>query len=161
MTSLSSSWHWWAASLRQRLLHVWSGEAWSSRWLTTQLTNGQHASVLVNTLACLCSCQWWTFWTYLVTVNLFSLYLNFVFHMTLDAEVRYKSMKCDVSRSQGNVSTLFRWGELFRVSVKVFFLLTAVQKLWVMITSVLPRFFLNHRVHVEGAMCINTSNAGW
>jgi len=25
--------------------------------------------------------------------------------------VHYKSMKCDVSFSQGSVSTLFRWGE--------------------------------------------------
>ena len=82
------------------------GEAWSSRWLMTQLTNG-------NTLACLCLCQWWTFWTYLVTASLFSLYLmNFRFHTTLDAvanilRVHYKSMKCDVSFSQGSVSTLF------------------------------------------------------
>jgi len=37
------------------------GEAWSSRWLTTQFTN--------DTLECLCSCQRWTFWTYLATVK--------------------------------------------------------------------------------------------
>ena len=47
----------------------------------------------------------------------FSLYLmNSTFHTTLDAvgntlRVHYESMKCDVSFSQGNVSTLFRWGE--------------------------------------------------
>jgi len=52
-----------------------------------------------------------------VTVNLFSLYLmNFMFHTMLDAvsnilRVHYKSMKCDVSFSQGRVSTLFMWGE--------------------------------------------------
>jgi len=52
-----------------------------------------------------------------VTVNLFSLYLmNFMFHTTLDAvgnilRVHYETMKCDVSFSQGSVSTLFRWGE--------------------------------------------------
>jgi len=46
---------------------------------------------------------------YLVTVNLFSLYLmNFMFHTTLDAvgnilRVHYKSMKCIVSFSQGSV----------------------------------------------------------
>jgi len=39
-----------------------------------------------------------------------------MFHTTLDAvgnilRVHYKSMKCDVSFSQGSVSTLFRWGE--------------------------------------------------
>jgi len=44
--------------------------------------------------------------------------------------VHYKSMKCDVSFSQGSVSTLFRWAEhVLRICVKVFFLLTAVQKL--------------------------------
>jgi len=44
--------------------------------------------------------------------------------------VHYKSMKCDVSFSQGSVSTLFRRGEHdFHVCVQMFFLLTAVQKL--------------------------------
>ena len=81
------------------------GEVSSSRWL------------MANTLTCMRSCQWWTFWTYLVTVSLFSLHLmNFVFHTTLDAvgsilRVQYKSMKCDVSFSQGSVSTLFAWAE--------------------------------------------------
>ena len=52
--------------------------------------------------------------SYIVTVNLFSLYLmNFMFHTTVDAvgnilSVHYKSMTCDVSFSQGSVSTLFR-----------------------------------------------------
>jgi len=71
-----------------------------------------------------------------VTVSLFSLYLmNFMFHATLDAvgtilRVHYKSMKCDVSFSQGSVSKLFCTGEhIFRVCVKTFFLLIAVQKL--------------------------------
>jgi len=82
------------------------GEAWSSRcW------------PMANVLTCLCSCQWWTFWTYLVTLNLFSLYLmNFMFHTTLDAvgnilKVHYISMKCHVSFPQGGISTLFRWGK--------------------------------------------------
>jgi len=39
-----------------------------------------------------------------------------LFHTTLDAvvnilTVNYKSMKCDVSFSQGSVSTWFRWRE--------------------------------------------------
>jgi len=65
---------------------------------------------MANTLAWLCSCQWWTFWTCLVTVNLFSLYLmSFMFHTTLYAvgnilTVNYKNMKCDVSVPQGSVS---------------------------------------------------------
>jgi len=108
--------------------------------------------LMANTLPCLCSCQWWTFWTYLVTVNLFSLYLmNFMLYSTLDTvgnilRVHYKSMKCDVSFSQGSASTLFRWGEpVFHVCVKMFFLLTAEQNYKKNQTSfsrvnVLPRF---------------------
>jgi len=69
----------------------------------TQLTNGQQACVLVFVLM-----------ADILTVNLFSLYLmNFIFHTTLDAvgnilRVDYKSMKYDVSLSQGSVSTLIR-----------------------------------------------------
>ena len=43
--------------------------------------------------------------------------------------VHYKSMKCDVSFSQGNISTIFRWGGHFHTCLKNFFLLTTVQKL--------------------------------
>jgi len=55
--------------------------------------------------------------------------MNFVFHTTLDAventlRVHYKSIKCDVSFSQGSVSTLLRGDEhVFYVCVKMFFLL--------------------------------------
>jgi len=82
------------------------GEAWSSRWLMTWLTNGQHGCVLLFLPV-----------VDILNVNLFSLYLiNFMFHTTLDAvgnilTVNYKSMKRDVSFSQGSVSTLFRWDE--------------------------------------------------
>jgi len=71
---------------------------------------------MANRLACLCSCQRWTFWTYLVTVNLFSL-MNIMFDTTLDGvgnilRVHCRSWKSDVLFSQGSVvSTLFRWGE--------------------------------------------------
>jgi len=100
MTSLSRSWHWRAATASAACVARFRAVA--DRW---------RSSPMANTLACLCSCHWWTFWTYLVTVNLFSLYLmNFVFHTTLDA-LGNKSMKCGVSFSQGSVSTLFRWGE--------------------------------------------------
>ena len=92
------------------------------------------SSPMANTLACLCSCQWWIFLTW--TVKLFSLYfMKFMFHTTLDAvgnilRVHYKTIKCDASFSQGSVSTLFRWGEhVFHVCVNIFFLLIAVQKL--------------------------------
>jgi len=106
------------------------GKCWSTHWLMTQLTNGQHACVLVflpvvdiftHTLwLSICFlCTWWT-----------------LFHTMLDAlgiimRVHYKSMKCDVSFSQGRISSLFRWGEhVIRVCVTMFFLLTAVQKLY-------------------------------
>ena len=120
-------------------------EAWSSRWLMMQLTNGQHACVLVfRPVVDILN----------IPVNLFSLYLiDFMLHTTVDAvgnilRVHYKSMKCDVSFSQDSVSTLFRWGErVIHVCVRMFFLHTAVQKLQksnkfsrVIITNVLPRF---------------------
>jgi len=115
MTSLSRS-CWWAATASAACVARLGAVAdWWRSW------------PMANTLVCLCSCQWWTFSTYLVTVSLFSLYLmNFMFHTTLDAvgntlRVRYESMKCDVSFSQGSVSTLFRWGEhVFHVCVKCF-----------------------------------------
>jgi len=63
---------------------------------------------------CLHSCQWQSFWTYLLIISLFSLYLmNFIFHTMLDAvdnilRLRDKTMKVlDVSFSQGKGSTLF------------------------------------------------------
>ena len=72
MTSLSRSWRWWAATAsaacvaRLRAVTDW--------WRSWPMT-----------LACFCSCQWWTFSTYLVTASLFSLYLmNFMFHTTLN-----------------------------------------------------------------------------
>jgi len=127
MTSLSPSWHWWAAT------------AYAARVARLRaVAGGWRSWLMANTLTCLCSClECWRFWTYLVTVNLFSLYLmNFMFHTMLDAvgnilRVHYKSMKCDVSLSQGSVSTLFRWGgHVFHVCVKMFFLLTPVQKIY-------------------------------
>ena len=134
------------------------GEAWDSRWLMTQLTNGQHACVLVfmpmaDILNIPCDCQFFicTWWT--------------LFHATLDAvgnilRVHYKSMKCDVSFSQGSASTLLRWGEhVFHVCVKMFFLLTAVQKLQkrtsfsrVMITNVLPRCFYERQYRMKSPL---------
>jgi len=120
--------------LRQRLLHVWWGfersliddavDQWPTRLLACARTN--MVVILI----------------YFETVGLFSLYLmNFMFHTTLDAAgnivgVHYKSMKCDVSLSQGKVSTLFRCDEhIFHVCVKAFFLLTAVQKLFKKLSS--------------------------
>jgi len=145
-TSLSRSWHWWAATASAACVaRLGTVADWWRSWPKA------------NTLEYLCSCQWWTFWTYLVKVNLFSLYLmNFMFHTTLDTvgnilRLHYKSMKCDVSFSQGRASTLFRWDEsVLHVCVKMFFLLIAVQNYKnqtsfskVMIINVLPRF-MNH-----------------
>ena len=110
MTSLSRTWQWWAATASAVCVARLGAVAnWRCSWPIANMR----------------ACQWRTFWTYLVTVNLFSLYLmNFMFHTTLDAvgnilRVHYKSMKCDVSFSQGSVSTLFRSGEhVFHVYVK-------------------------------------------
>ena len=74
---------------------------------------------MASTLVSLCLSQRRTFWTYVVTVNLFPLYLmNFMFYTMLDAagivlRMHYKSMKCDVAFSQGSVRTLFRRGGHF------------------------------------------------
>jgi len=112
--SLSPSWHWWAATVSAACVARLGAVAdWWRSW------------PMANTLACLCSCTlcWWTFWTYPVTVNLFSLYviiiiiITMVFtdhwhtamtttcwwtNTTLDAvgniiRVHYESMKCDVT----------------------------------------------------------------
>jgi len=122
------------------------GKGWSSHWLMTQLTNGQHACVLVFvTVVDILN----------IPVNLFSVYLmDFMLHTTVDAvgnilRMHYKSMTCDVSFLQGSVSTLFRWSEhAIRVCVKC----SSCLQQWknytnqmsfcrVMITHVLPRFF--------------------
>ena len=124
------------------------GAAWSSRWLMMQLTNGQHA------LACLCSCQRRTFWTYFVTINLFSLYLITLFHTVFDAAcdvlgVHYIGMKRDVSFSQGRVSTIFRWGGHFFTRVKNFFRLMTVQKLYtVKIDRDFPKLWSQMYCHI-------------
>jgi len=74
---------------------------------------------MASTLVSLCLSQRRTFWTYVVTINLFSLYLmNFMLHTMLGAtgvvlRLHYKSVKCDVLFSQGSVRTIFRWGGHF------------------------------------------------
>jgi len=88
-------------------------------WLMVQLT-------MASTLVSLFLSQRRTFWTYVVTFNLFPLYLmNFMFHTMLDAagialRMHYRSMKCDVLFSQGSVSTLFRRGGHFSYMNKKF-----------------------------------------
>jgi len=117
MTSLSHSWQWRAATVSAACVtRLETVSDWWRSW------------PMANTLACLCSCQWWIFWTYPVTLNLFSVYLkNFMFHTTLECILKVWNV---ISFSQGSVSTLFRWGEhAFHVCVQMFFLLTAVHKL--------------------------------
>jgi len=134
--SLSRSWYWWTATASAACVaRLGTVADWWRSW------------PMANTLACLCSCQCWSFWIYLVTANLFSLYLmNFVFHTTLDAvgnilRVHDKSMKCDVSFSQGSLHVL-------RVCVKCSSCLQQCKNIFknqrsfsrVMITNVLPLF---------------------
>jgi len=99
----------------------------SGRPCTSRSCVVQHGTVadwwyswpMASTLASLCLSQRWTCWTYVVTINLFSLYMmNFMLHTMLDAtgvvlRVHYKSMKCDVLFSQGSIRTIFRWGGHF------------------------------------------------
>jgi len=91
---------------------------------------------MASTVASLCLSQRWAFWTCVVTVNLFPLYLmDFMFHTMFDAagivlRRHYKSMKCDVLFSQGSIRTLFRRGGHFFIhEQRNFFLFTAAQKL--------------------------------
>jgi len=83
------------------------------------VTDWWYSCPMASTFASLCLSQRQTFWTYVVTINLISLYLmHFMLHSMLDAtvivlRVQYKSMKCDVLLSQGRVRTIFRWGGHF------------------------------------------------
>jgi len=109
---------------------------------------------VASTLASLCLSQKRSFLTYVLTINLFSLYLmNFMLHTMLDAtgvvlSVHYKSMKRDVLFSQGSVSTIFRWGGHFSyVSKKIYSSLQQCKNYKnrstfskVMVTNVLPPF---------------------
>ena len=119
-----SSWHWWAATASTAcVVQLGAVAHWWCSW------------PMANTLACLCSCQRQTFWTYFVTISLSSRYLmNFMFHTMLDAagdvlRGHYTSMKCDVSFSQVSISMIFRWSGNFSYMYKNFILLTTVQKL--------------------------------
>ena len=96
------------------------GEAWRSRWLMTQLTSGQHACMLVfvpmvvNILNIPCDCHF-------VFSVLDELYVSYGAWCSgcMVLRLHYRSMKCDVSFSQGSLTTLFRWGEhVFHVCVK-------------------------------------------
>jgi len=88
---------------------------------------------LANTLVCLCLCQWQTFRTIRVTINVFSVIDELHGYTTVDWAgniVHYKRMKCYVSFAEG---TLFRWGgHVFSCMCKIFIpacISIAVQKL--------------------------------
>ena len=85
--------------------------------------------------------------------------MNFMFHTMLDATSivlrgHFKSMKCDVLFSQGSVHTLFRWGGYFSYMSKKNSSSLQQCKNYknrsrfpkVMITNVLPPFFMVHSV---------------
>ena len=118
---------------------------------------------MASTLASLCLSLRRTFWTYVVTVNLFSLYLmNFMLHTMLDAagvvlRVHYKSMKGAVLFSQGSVRTILRWGGHFSyISKKIYSSLQQCKNYKnrsrfskVMITNVLPPFYGSQCIYVR------------
>jgi len=95
MTSLS--WHWWAATASAVSVTI-------GRWLMTQLTNGQHAYVLVfmpmvDILNIPCDCHF-------VYSVLDELYVSHdAWRSGNILRVHYKSMKCNVSFWQGSVSS--------------------------------------------------------
>ena len=92
--------------------HAHPAAVWCS--VEQSLIDGTVDQWPASTPASLCLSQKRTFRTYVVTINLFSLYLmNFTFYIMLDASgvvlrVHCKSMKCDVLFSQGSVRTIFR-----------------------------------------------------
>jgi len=108
---------------------------------------------MANAFACLCMCQWLTFWTYFVTINLFSPYLmNFMFHTMLDAacniqRVHYKVWNVMFSFSLGSVSTLLRWGGLYKIflpghnSAKIIKIDQDFPELWLQMYCLLPPFY--------------------
>jgi len=107
-----------------------SGRPRTSRSCVVQrgaVTDWWYSWPMASTLASLCLSHIRTFWTYVVTINLFSLYLmNCMLHTMLDAtgvvlRVHYNSMKCDVVFSQGSICTIFRWGGHFSYMSKKFF----------------------------------------
>ena len=109
-----SSWHQWAATASTAcVVQLGAVADWWCSW------------PIPNTFACLCSCQRRTFWTYIVAINLFSLYwMNFMLRTMLDAAgdvltVHYNSTKCDVSVSFSQRNA-FRWGGHFSYMCKIF-----------------------------------------
>ena len=101
-------------------IYCMCGAAWSSRWLIMQLTNGQHACVLVfmseaDILNTLCDQQLFTFSSH---DELCFTPCDMWYSKVL--RVHYKSLKCDVSFSQGGVSSIFRWGGHFSYMWKKF-----------------------------------------
>ena len=118
---------------------------------------------MASTLASLCLSQRRTFWTYVMTINLFSLYLiNFTFHTMLDAtgvvlRVHYKSMKCDVLFPHGSIRTVCSGGGHFSYTSKKIYSFLRQCKNYknrsrfskVMITNVLPPF-LWFTVYING-----------
>ena len=111
---------------------------------------------MASTLASLCLSQRRIYWTYVETINLFSLYLmNFILHSMLDAtgvvlRVHYTSIKCDVLFFQGSVGTVFRWDGHFSFlplynSAKIIKIDQGCTKLW---SQMYCHLFMVHGVHL-------------
>ena len=141
-----------------------SGRPHTSRSCVMQpgaVTDWWYSWPMASKLASLCLSQRRTFWTYVVTTNLFSLYLmKFMLNTMLDAagvvlRVHYKSMKCGVLFSQGSVRTVFRWGGNFSYiskkflplynSAKIIKIDRDFPKLWSQMSC---HLFMVHSVHV-------------
>ena len=133
------------------------------------VTDWWYSCPMASTFASLCLSQRRTFWTYVVTISLFSLHLmNFMLHAIIDAtgvvlRLHYKSIKCYVLFSQGRVCTIFRWGGHFSyMSTKIYSSLQQCKNYKnrsrfskVMVTNVC-HLFMVHSVHFELTVIRNT-----
>jgi len=116
--NVTVTWHWWAAT---------ASAAWEYDLEQSLIDDAVDQR---PTRLCACVCTNGGHFEHALWLSIFSLYLmNLMFHTTLDVvgsiqSVRYKSMKSDVSFSEGSVNIY-----VFHVCVKMFFLLMAVHKL--------------------------------
>jgi len=97
-----SSWHRWAVTASYYTCLAWLGAAadWWRSW------------PMANTLACMYSCQWRTFWTNFVTTNFLCTWWTFtpcLMQRVIFKECIIKVWNVMFSFSLGSVSTLFRW----------------------------------------------------
>jgi len=117
---------------------------------------------MASTLASLCLSQRRTFWTYVVTISLFSLYLmNFCVTPCLMQRIllrqHYKSMKRHVLFSQGSIRTLVRRGGHFFSYMSKKFLPLYISAKIIKIDQDFPKLWSQMYCHLfYGSQCIQS-----